>query len=90
MALSDMIAKDSKLNSKEVKEVIDSTFQLITQSLANGDSVTIKNFGKFGSRQAAARNGVNPQTQEAITIPAQRRGTFGWSPHVKNMLKEKN
>jgi len=42
----------------------------VSQSLANGDAVTLIGFGTFSVSERAARTGRNPQTGEAIQIAA--------------------
>jgi integration host factor subunit alpha len=66
-----LIAKNvfTKLQSAQV---IDTLFELIKQSLQNGEDVLITGFGKFSVNEKQARKGRNPQTGEPIP-PAPRK-----------------
>ncbi|MGA3118273.1 MAG: HU family DNA-binding protein [Syntrophobacteraceae bacterium] len=44
--------------------VIDALFELIKQSLQNGEDVLISGFAKFSVREKPPRRGSNPQTVE--------------------------
>ncbi|MGE3921277.1 MAG: HU family DNA-binding protein [Gammaproteobacteria bacterium] len=58
------------LPKKQVSEIIEATFQTITDALAEGDSVALVGFGTFTVKARAARKGVNPKTGETIQIKA--------------------
>lgn len=51
-------------------------FATISQSLIDGEEVTIKNLGKFAFTQVAARKSVDVNTGERIEIPGHRKLTF--------------
>lgn len=60
---------------------------LIATALARGERVQLAGFGTFEVRQRKARVGLNPQTREPITIPAQAALLFrpggGLRQHVR-------
>lgn len=51
-------------------------FEVIGESLARGESVSIAGFGTFAVKDRAERQGRNPRAGEAITIPASRVASF--------------
>jgi integration host factor subunit alpha len=57
-------------------QIIDTLFELIKQSLQNGEDVLISGFGKFSVREKQRRRGRNPQTGEPMTLPAKKVVTF--------------
>jgi integration host factor subunit alpha len=57
-------------------QVIDTLFELIKQSLQNGEDVLISGFGKFSVKEKQGRIGRNPKTGEPITLPSGRVVTF--------------
>lgn len=65
------VAKFAKLKDEEVKAVFNA---LAIQAVQ--ESVIIKGFGTFKTVTRAARNGINPKTQEPLTIPAKTVLTF--------------
>jgi len=57
-------------------QVIDTLFELIKQSLQNGEEVLISGFGKFSVKEKQARRGRNPQTGEPLKLPPRKVVTF--------------
>ena len=57
-------------------QIIDTLFELIKQSLQNGEDVLISGFGKFSVKEKQARRGRNPQTGEPMTLPPRKVVTF--------------
>lgn len=56
----------------DVERAIRATFDVIKEALINGDEVRVSGFGVFCTRNTKERQGRNPSTGEAITIPASR------------------
>ena len=57
-------------------QIIDTLFELIKQSLQNGEDVLVSGFGKFSVKEKRGRRGRNPKTGEPITLPSGRVVTF--------------
>ena len=64
--------------------MVDAYFDLIAQSLVQGEEVKLSGFGNFQIRTKAPRPGRNPRTGELIPIEARRVVTF----HASTKLKE--
>ena len=60
----------------ESAQVIDTLFELIKQSLQNGEDVLISGFRRFSVKGKYQRKGRNPQTGEPITLPPRKVVTF--------------
>jgi integration host factor subunit alpha len=69
----------------ESAQIIETLFELIKQSLQDGDDVLISGFGKFCVREKSQRKGRNPQNGESMALPPRRVVTF----HYSVVLKEK-
>ncbi|MGB4116539.1 MAG: integration host factor subunit alpha [Polaromonas sp.] len=82
--LADLLFDQIGLNKRESKDMIDSFFDLISDSLVDGTDVKISGFGNFQIRTKAPRPGRNPRTGEAVHIDARRVVTF----HASHKLKE--
>lgn len=82
--LADLLFDQIGLNKRESKDMIDSFFDLISDSLVDGADVKISGFGNFQIRTKAPRPGRNPRTGESIPIEARRVVTF----HASHKLKE--
>ncbi len=57
-------------------QVIETLFELMKQSLQNGQDVLISGFGKFSVREKHGRPARNPQTGEPIPLPPRKVVTF--------------
>lgn len=82
--LADLLFDQIGLNKRESKDMIDSFFDLVSDSLVEGTDVKISGFGNFQIRTKAPRPGRNPRTGESILIEARRVVTF----HASHKLKE--
>jgi len=75
-------------SKKEAAELVEKVFQIIKETLAEGEKVKISGFGNFVVRQKNARKGRNPQTGQEILLEARRVLTFKPSLVLKNILNE--
>ncbi len=63
--LADLLFEHIGLNKRESKDMVDAFFDLIVQSLVDGQDVKLSGFGNFQIRTKAPRPGRNPRTGEA-------------------------
>ena len=75
-------------SKKESAELVERVFDIIKETLQDGEKVKISGFGNFVVRQKNARKGRNPQTGEEIRLAARRVLTFKPSLVLKNILNE--
>lgn len=68
--LINAIAEKTDVSKKDVAKVLDAFTETIEGVLRDGDKLQLVGFGTFETAQRAARTGKNPQTGEAIKIPA--------------------
>ena len=85
--LAEMLFDQLGLNKREAKDMIDSFFVLVSDSLVDGKDVKISGFGKFQIRTKSPRPGRNPRTGEAIPIQARRVVTFHASLKLKDQIQ---
>ncbi|MED2945367.1 HU family DNA-binding protein [Bacillus swezeyi] len=81
------VAEATGLTKKDVELVVDSTFDVITSALKDGEKVKIHGFGNFEVRERAARKGRNPQSGEEIEIPATKAPAFKAAKALKDSIK---
>ena len=74
--LVEKVANQTGLTKKTSREAVDAIISAVTDSLTTEERVTLVGFGTFQVRQRKARKGVNPQTREAINIPAKKVPKF--------------
>jgi integration host factor subunit alpha len=85
--LAELLFEQIGLNKRESKDMIDAFFNLISDSLVEGNDVKVSGFGNFQIRTKAPRPGRNPRTGEAIPIQARRAVTFHASHKLKNQIQ---
>lgn len=70
------VAEATHLSRKDTESAFDALIDSLTHFLKQGEKVTISGFGVFSVGQRAARTGRNPQTGEAVSIPATKAPKF--------------
>jgi integration host factor subunit alpha len=86
--ISDLLFDQIGLNKRESKDMVDAFFELISDSLVDGEDVKITGFGNFQIRTKAPRPGRNPRTGEEIPIDARRVVTFHASHKLKDQIQD--
>lgn len=82
------VNQESKVASEAlVKDVLNSTVNVLTASVAKGDKVQIPGLGSFEGSKRAARDGRNPLTGETIHIAETTVPKFKAAKAFKEMLK---
>jgi len=74
--LVNKIAKKTGLTKTKSNEVIDAFVSSVTESLTEGEKVTLVGFGTFTTSKREARKGRNPKTGEVINIPGKTVARF--------------
>ena len=82
------IAEKCGLSKQKTTEVVDVMFESIGEAMQRGEKLQIIGFGTFEVRERAERVGRNPQTGEAMPIPATRVVKFQMGSQLKEMLAE--
>jgi integration host factor subunit alpha len=75
-------------SKKESAEIVELVFEIIKQTLEQGEKIKIAGFGNFVVREKKSRRGRNPQTGQEIRISARKVLTFKPSQVLKNTLNE--
>ena len=84
--LADLLYQQIGLNKRESKDMIEAFFDLITQSLVDGNDVKISGFGNFQIRTKAARPGRNPRTGESVDVRAKHVPFFKSGKELRERL----
>ena len=74
--LVETVAEAASLSRADAQRAVDAAFDAIRDAVAKGDRVQLSGFGTFEARARSERTGRNPQTGEAITIPASTAPAF--------------
>lgn len=86
-SIVDQISSEYGLTKKEAGDIVNSVFEVMTEALKKGNKVDISGFGKFEVKTRSAREGINPQTKEKITIPATKVPGFKASKSLKDAVR---
>jgi DNA-binding protein HU-beta len=82
------VAEQTGVSKKVTRQVIETALDVIADSLASHEKVVLSGFGTFEMRQRRERRGVNPQTRQAMTIPASTTPGFSASNNLKEMVRQ--
>ena len=85
--LSELLFDRLGLNKRESKDMVEAFFDIIHQTLVEGDDVKLSGFGNFNIRRKAPRPGRNPRTGESIPIKARNVVTFHASHKLKAIVQ---
>ena len=66
--IADIAATNPHLRQADVELIVTTIFDQITEALARGDRVELRDFGAFTVRRRGARMGRNPRTGEAVPV----------------------
>ncbi|MCG9890792.1 MAG: HU family DNA-binding protein [Thermosynechococcaceae cyanobacterium MS004] len=66
----DAVAEKANVTKKNADAILSATLDLIVESVASGEKVSLVGFGSFEKRDRQAREGRNPATGESMTIAA--------------------
>ena len=81
------IAGETTIKQIDVKRVVQATLDKITEYLAQGQTVELRNFGIFKVKSRRGRLGRNPRTGAPITIKAAKTVGFKPAPKLKSVFR---
>jgi len=82
------VAEKTGQSKKATDEAVKAAIEVITEALADGDSVSFVGFGTFKTAERAARDGFNPKTKEKVSIPASRVPKFVAGASLKSAVNK--
>ena len=83
------IAEKCEFTKKDAEKALNAVIDTITETLANGDKISLVGFGTFEVRDRAAKDAKNPQTGETIHVPAKKVPAFKAGSGLKNAVDKK-
>lgn len=84
--LIDAISKRSGLAKKETETAFNAVMACFTESLTNGDTIRLPDFGSLSVKTRAARTGRNPATGKPLNIPATKTVNFKAAQKLKEAV----
>lgn len=82
------VAEKAGLTKKDANSACTAFIDIITETLAAGDKVSLVGFGTFSVKQRKARDGVNPFTGEKIRIAASKAPSFKAGKTLKDSVNK--
>ena len=86
--LINKISSGTGQSKAEASRILDLTLDSIKASLRKGRKVTLIGFGTFSVTKRKARKGRNPQTGQAINIPAAKIPKFSAGQALKDAVRK--
>lgn len=84
--LIEAIAASADIPKAAATRALDAMVESVTESLKQGESVSLVGFGTFTLKERAARTGRNPQTGEPIEISAAKVPSFKAGKALKDAV----
>jgi len=81
-----LYSKVGGFSRKESAELVDLVFEMMKETLGQGEKLKVSGFGNFVLRDKRQRPGRNPQTGQPINITERRVLTFKASQILKQAL----
>ena len=81
------ISRETGITQQEVFAVIQHTLDLITDALASGRDVELRNFGVFKIKERRSRTGRNPRTGQVVPVPARKVVVFKAGLEMKKLIR---
>lgn len=86
--LAAAIAAKAEISKDKAGEVLNVVLDQIINACVTGDGVTLVGFGTFQVKDRAERQGLNPKTGDAITIPAAKVVSFKPGKALKDAVNQ--
>lgn len=87
--LIEALATKCDLTKADAGRAIDGLTEIITETLAKGDTVALIGFGTFSVGERAARTGRNPKTGAELQISASKAPKFSVGAKLKAAVNGK-
>ena len=80
------MAENANMTKVDTEKALKAFIDTVTEELKNGGKVQLVGFGTFEVAERAERQGRNPKTGEAITIPASKSPKFKAGKALKDIV----
>lgn len=87
-ALSRQVSRQTGVELKTAEKCVVALLVALTDALAAHNTVTLRNFGRFGVRHIPEKAVINPRTKECMTTPAHWRPVFQPGAYLKQKVNE--
>lgn len=81
------ISEKANIDRPSAERALAAFTDVVKETLAKGDKITLVGFGSFELAERAAREGINPSTREKISIPASKQPKFKPGKQLKEAVQ---
>ncbi|MFH1459598.1 MAG: HU family DNA-binding protein [Candidatus Omnitrophota bacterium] len=81
------IASETKMKQQDIKKIVQKTLDAVIDSLVNGKTVELRNFGIFKVKSRKGRTGRNPRTGQVVPVPPKKVVVFKPGLEMKKLVK---
>lgn len=81
------VSNSTNLTQIDVKKIVQRTLDVIVESLEEGHTVELRNFGVFKVKIRRGRIGRNPRTGQEVAVPEKRVVVFKPGLILKHKVK---
>ena len=82
------VAKKCGISKKDAEKAVNTTLEVITAALADGEKIALAGFGTFETRERAARTGRDPRPKQPIEIAAATVPAFKANKALKDAVNK--
>ncbi|MBO4672956.1 MAG: HU family DNA-binding protein [Bacteroidaceae bacterium] len=82
----DKVSQKTGFKMTDVKSLSAALIDVVLESIAQGNSVTVQGFGSFEPREKASRKIYNPTTKDYIVVPSKTTLSYKMSATLKEKL----
>ena len=83
-----VVAEKTEFTKKNAEIAVNAIISAITESLANGEKVSLVGFGTFEVRDIKEKQVKNPQTGKMMTAPASKAPAFKAGQALKTAVNK--
>lgn len=80
------IAAKAEITDKDAAKAFEAVTTVITETLKSGDKIQLAGFGTFEIKEKPEREGINPATNEKITIKASKAPSLKFGKAYKDLF----
>ena len=86
--LATSVTEKLDIPQRNAAEIVDTVFAALKDTLVNGESIKLVQFGTLKVRDKSPRRGRNPKTGESMTIAKRQMITFRPSRQLRDRLNK--
>ena len=86
--LATSVTEKLGISQRIAAEIVDTVFAALKDTLVNGESIKLVQFGSLNVRDKALRRGRNPKTGESMTIAKRQMISFRPSGQLRDRLNK--